>query len=593
MASVLDSLHERANPITQAGTAEKLLKALSVMQACRATKPFCETTLRQLNDIFPEIIFCAFLKAPYDDASYEVVARLGGLGEGLQKSQLSLLRDALSSGAARYNGGDAAIPLVHDDVVLGAIFLQANVIWKQNDRTLLETFSINAARGFESTHMLQEAENLAFLDALTNLENRVSFKKTVAREISNLRDDEPTRLLIVQFVLDSLPELNIALGYAAGDEMLKQAGQKLRQMFPMALSIARTSGDGFALCLPVAADDDLQDIPKQINDLFDKVLPDELQLPHLIPRIGMTCFPSDGRNADRLWKNTNTALANAKRMEQSNFCFYDNQIELEIHGRVTLNKALRDGMNQRELSLNYQPQICLRTGKMIGAEALLRWEKEEGKYIPADIFIPIAEASGLLGPISEWVLQEACEQRMRWTAAGVPEFPVAVNISLNEFQSEEFVPTVARILERSGLAPELLHIELTESVVMQDRGLTKQNMQSLRAMGISLCIDDFGTGYSSLSYLSHLPASVLKIDKSFIDGVLTSENDATIATTIISLGFNLGMRVLAEGVEHEEQVKFLRKAGCHDAQGYVFSRPVKPENIPALAVVPDYMDRLN
>jgi len=593
MASVLDSLHEQANLITQAGTAEKLLKALSVMQACRATKPFCDTTLRQLGDIFPQIVFGAFLKAPYADVSYEVVARRGGLGEGLKKEQLALLRDALSSGQSRYKAGDAAICLVHDRAVIGAIFLQSTCEWHQSDRSLLETFSINAARGFEATHMLQEAENLAFLDSLTNLENRVSFKKSVAREISNSQQENPARLLVVQFVLDSLPELNIALGYAAGDEMLKQAGVKLRQIFPMALSIARTSGDGFALCLPIGADQDMPEIPKQINELFDKVLPDQLQLPHLIPRIGMTCFPTDGRNADRLWKNTNTALANAKRMEQGNYCFYDSQIELEIHGRVTLNKALRDGMNQRELSLNYQPQICLRTGKLVGVEALLRWEKEEGKYIPADIFIPIAEASGLLGPISEWVLREACEQRMKWSAAGVPEFPVAVNISLNEFQSEDFVPTVQRILAETGLAAELLHIELTESVVMQDRGLTKQNMQSLKDLGISLCIDDFGTGYSSLSYLSHLPASILKIDKSFIDGVLSNQNDATIATTIISLGFNLGMRVLAEGVEHEDQVKFLRKAGCHDAQGYVFSKPVKPENIPALAIIPNYMDRLH
>jgi EAL domain-containing protein (putative c-di-GMP-specific phosphodiesterase class I) len=226
---------------------------------------------------------------------------------------------------------------------------------------------------------------------------------------------------------------------------------------------------------------------------------------------------------------------------------------------------------------------------MVGAEALLRWQRDGGEFVPADTFIPIAEASGLLGPISEWVLREACKQRVLWSKQGVPEFPVAVNISLNEFQSEDFVPLIKSILKDTELPATLLDIELTESVIMQDRGQTKRNMELLKELGVRLSIDDFGTGYSSLSYLSHLPASVLKIDKSFVDGVAHNKNDAAIAMTIISLGNNLGMRILAEGVENEAQVDFLKKAGCHEAQGFTFSRPVKPNMIPELAIRQNYL----
>ncbi|MBE7638295.1 EAL domain-containing protein [Sneathiella sp. P13V-1] len=589
MASVLESLSDQAQNSNEAGTAEKLLKALSVMQACRGTRQFCNITLQQLTHIYPHIEFSAFLRSPEEGRPFEVVARLGGLGGSLQKSQLELLRKALSEGATLYKGGDAAICLMREEIVLGALFLTSSEVWKEEDKSLLEQFSINASRGFETTNILQEAENLAFHDALTQLDNRVSFKKTLAREISRFAQGEEQPLAVVQFVLDNLPELNIALGYSVGDDLLRITAQKLHELFPMALSIARSSGNGFAICIPVSENTNLADIPRRINELFDVILPEDYQMPHLALRMGISYFPDDGKTADRLWKNTSTALANTRRMHNGNYCFYDSEIEQEIHGRVTLNKALRDGMNQQELSLNYQPQICLQTGEMIGVEALLRWEKEEGKYIPADVFIPIAEASGLLGPISEWVLREACLQRMEWTKAGVPEFPVAVNISLNEFQAEDFVPQVSRALSETGLPASLLHIELTESVIMHDSGQTRKNMLKLKELGISLCIDDFGTGYSSLSYLSQLPASILKIDKSFIDGVISNENDAAIAMTIISLGFNLGMRVLAEGVESSDQVRFLKKAGCHDAQGYVFSKPVIAEKIPAIASVQNHL----
>lgn len=520
------------------------------------------------------------MKRDGEPASREIMATAGktpkaDIPAGLE----SLLDEALKAGAVHCQGTFLVIPLVRGADIPAVILLQSGEAWHLANVALLEQFAKSAARGLETTALLQEARLLAYRDVLTSLGNRLSFKKEIQAEINRSRSEEEKRFAVVQFVIDTLPELNIALGHEAGDALLRGAAGELDRLFPKAIALARTSGDGFGVCTPIQSNEEIGDLPDIINDLFDVFLPDELDMPHLVPRIGVSLYPMDGASADQLWQNTNIALAHTKNTGSPNFCYYDNHIETEIHGRITLNNALRDGMNRGQLSLSYQPQVSLETGEITGVEALLRWEREKDTFIPANTFIPIAEASGLLGPISEWVLFEACRQRQKWTEEGVPEFPVAVNISLSEFQSDEFVPLVRKVLFETGLPAALLDIELTESVIMQDRGQTKRNMLRLKGLGVKLSIDDFGTGYSSLSYLSHLPASVLKIDKSFVDGIVVNAKDAAIARTIISLGENLGMKVLAEGVENQEQVAFLKEAGCHEAQGYVFSRPVSAEEI--------------
>ncbi len=561
------------------------------MQACRHTRSFFKTTLSELCEVFDAVKYCAFLVEDEGGAGFKVVCKEGHQPKKIPAKELALLKQSLQTNQTVFTQSSAALSLSDKNNRYGAILVHSAQNWKTEDFRLLRQYAENATRGFETVKLLEEAEELAFQDHLTQLENRVSFKKSVKTQLNIASDG--SSFAVVQFVLENLAELNIALGYATGDKLICQAAEELITLFPDAVSLARTSGNGFAICVEIQNDDDFRTLPILINDLFDGVLPDKHGLPHLIPTIGLTRYPEDGETAEKLWKNTGTALANANKAGIGNACFYDNQIEVEIHGRVTLNRALRAGMNKQQLSLNYQPQICLMTGKMVGAEALLRWQRDGGEFVPADTFIPIAEASGLLGPISEWVIREACKQRVLWSKQGVPEFPVAVNISLNEFQSEEFVPLITRILKETEMPATLLDIELTESVIMKDRGQTKRNMERLQKLGVRLSIDDFGTGYSSLSYLSHLPASVLKIDKSFIDGVANNKNDAAIAMTIISLGYNLGMRILAEGVENKEQIDFLKKAGCHEAQGFTFSRPVKPQMIPELATRQNYLNTVH
>ncbi|MBL4739984.1 MAG: EAL domain-containing protein [Sneathiella sp.] len=586
MSFVFEQSSSSETAIGEARKPELLLQVLLQMQECEDIGQFCENAILGLERIFGKLAVGLFITTEPDRFSvaaasgYTILKTKYEAEQKIKPDHWIELNSVLRKGECYFTDEVVILSLVRGEKILGALYLETVTSWHEADMPLLEQFSKNVARGFETTYLLQEAETLAYKDHLTSLGNRLSFKKEIQNRII---DNEDSRLAVLQFVLDDLPELNIALGHSTGDKFIRNVAEQLSKLFPTAITLARTSGDGFGVCIERSSDHEVSEMPSIINDLFDVLLPDVLKMPHLSPRMGISLYPEDGDQADRIWQNTNIALASTRKAGSPNFCHYDKHIEAEIHGRVTLNNALREGMGLSQLSLNYQPQICLETGKMVGVEALLRWERSAGQFVPADVFIPIAEASGLLGPISEWVLREACSQRKKWTMEGVEEFPVAVNISLKEFQSEEFVPLIQQVLDDTGLPAEMLDIELTESVIMLDRGQTKRNMLRLKEMGVRLSIDDFGTGYSSLSYLSHLPASVLKIDKSFIDGVMSNSDDAAIAKTIITLGNNLGMRVLAEGVENLDQVKFLQEAGCHEAQGFIFSKPVPKENIPTLS----------
>ncbi len=597
MSSVWEQSQQNDQIWLSSNKAEHLLKSLSLMQECNDTTSFCKITLAELHKVFGGMEASLFfvLSKNAETGSIEPIDGATGrdasdlFSDLCHHQQTAFLSQALHLGKSSFSNELAIISLVRNGETLGILFLQSSQFWRDDETRLLEQFSHNAARAFETTFLLQQAQRLAYQDALTSMGNRLNFKKEIQTTIENEKDNF-SQMVVMQFVLDTLPELNIALGHSMGDELLRTVASQLRRLFPEAISLARTSGDGFGVCVRYKSEDELSTLPEVINELFDAYLPEQLKLPHLTPRIGLSVYPGDGETSDKLWQNTNIALANTKKPGTPNFCYYDNHIEAEIHGRITLNNALREGMSDQQLSLYYQPQICLKTGKFIGVEALLRWEREKGIFVPADLFIPIAEASGLLSPISDWVLREACLQRQKWTKQGLPEFPVAVNISLSEFQSDEFVPMVRTVLKETGMPARLLDIELTESVIMQDRGQTKRNMLRLKGLGVCLSIDDFGTGYSSLSYLSHLPASVLKIDKSFIDGITVNSDDAAIARTIVTLGHNLGMKVLAEGVENQAQIDFLVEVGCQEAQGYVFSKPVPASKIPELSKIQNFLE---
>jgi len=295
---------------------------------------------------------------------------------------------------------------------------------------------------------------------------------------------------------------------------------------------------------------------------------------HITTSIGVSIYPHDGRDAASLIKNADTAMYQAKENGRQTYQFFEPAMNVRAVERQVIEEGLRRALERQEFSLHYQPKVDLRTGSIVGAEALLRWtHPTRGQISPVD-FIPVAEDSGLIVPIGRWVLREACRQAKAWVDAGLPRATIAVNVSALEFQNHGFLKGVFAVLADTGLDPRLLEIELTESVLMKHVDPTAAILQSLRERGVQVAIDDFGTGYSSLSYLRKFPVDSLKIDQSFIRQIGTDGDEATLVTAVINMARSLKLRVIAEGVESSEELAFLQAHDCHEAQGYLFSRPV-------------------
>ncbi|PHQ72350.1 MAG: hypothetical protein COB93_00460 [Sneathiella sp.] len=573
---------------------QTILDVTKELYGVRSVEEFCLTILTQLQVIHAPTEHCFFCIP--DDKSGELVLSAGmGKYEGLRKQKVETAVNAdmharileiTDARVNRYEEALSILSIVRDGTLKGAVILETTPAFTLLEKRQIELICANITLGLENADMFEEIKRLAFHDSLTGLNNRAKFRNDVQ---SYLEGQEKGTFVVVQFVLDYLPELNIALGHESVDELLQFVSEQLSVLFPDAISLARTSGDGFGLCIPYGEIRDLRQIPRTIHSLFERSQEESANLPHVIPRIGLAIYPEDAGNAAALWRNTNIALATIRGKGSTYFRFYNKEIANDINARVEMNNALRQGIGREDLTLNYQPQIDLETGNVVGVEALVRWQRDGGHFVAPDEFIPIAETSGLIAPISEWVLMEACQKRREWLDQGATDFKVAINLSLSMFQNDDFAELMRHTLRKTACPPELVELEITESVIMEDPDQALRNFLELGEMGISFSIDDFGTGYSSLSYLRRLPVSVLKIDKAFVSGMMINADDAAITRTVIELGRNLGLTVLAEGVETKEQVAFLRAAKCHQAQGYIFSRPVQAHAVMSLLETTDFM----
>ena len=300
---------------------------------------------------------------------------------------------------------------------------------------------------------------------------------------------------------------------------------------------------------------------------------------HVLGSIGIANYPKDGTDADTLIANADAAMYRAKEMGRDNFQFYTPELNTKVHEKLVLQQELRNAITRSEFFLLYQPQVDLRTGCVFAVEALIRWRHPNLGVVSPDKFIPVAEESGLIVTIGDWVLHEACRQNKSWRNAGMPRLTVSVNVSARQFGEKNLAARVAHSLEKSGLEAQYLELELTESLIMQNVEAAIATMKELQTLGVRLSIDDFGTGYSSLAALKSFPVTRLKIDRSFITDLVTNENDRAVTTAVISLGQKLNLRVIAEGVETAEQMDFLRENNCDEMQGYHFSRPGPAEEI--------------
>ncbi len=425
--------------------------------------------------------------------------------------------------------------------------------------------------------------HMAHHDTLTGLPNRSLICDRLQQSIAHAERNAES--VLVAFIdLDSFKLVNDTLGHNAGDELLKEVAKRMVHCVRREDTVGRFGGDEFVLVLP-HVDDQPQVLQPLLNKILEAVVQPivlEGQKMQVSCSIGVAVYPRDGRDADTLMMHADAAMYRAKESGKNNCQFYTSEMNAGLEDKLVLTEGLRKALAEQQLSLVYQPKVGLESGRMFGVEALLRWQHPQRGMVPPCQFIPLAEENGLIIPIGEWVLREACRQARAWQDAGLPPLVVSVNVSARQFDDARLVERVAQALEWSGLGPQWLELEVTESMIMRDTAQSVAKMRQLEAMGIALAIDDFGTGYSSLAALKSFPISRLKIDQSFVRDLAGSADDQAITCAIISLSHQLDMRVIAEGVETEQQRRFLQQHGCDEFQGYLYSRPVPPQQITAM-----------
>jgi diguanylate cyclase (GGDEF)-like protein len=425
---------------------------------------------------------------------------------------------------------------------------------------------------------------LAFYDTLTGLPNRQAFRLQVSGMIDEA-DESDDRVAVLYIDLDNFKRINDTLGHTVGDGVLNAIAERLtgsiRKQGRNSLDddtptgIARLGGDEFAFAISGFEDDDiLFSIAERIGEQLRQSVPYNGHEFVVTPSIGVSIYPDDGDNVEDLLKHADVAMYQAKSAGKDTVRFYSGTMSLRSLQGLALEQDLRKAVEKEELELHYQPKLALRSGQLVGAEALVRWRGKDGEYIPPGNFIPLAEETGLIVPLGDLVLRMACKQARDWQKRYDQSPRIAVNISSQQFYQSDLQQTIMKALFEAGAKPSSLQLELTESILMRDVEKTIATLDYLKSTGITLAIDDFGTGYSSLSYLTRFPIDALKIDRSFVMNVESNDDSATICAAIIALARELGLTVIAEGVETQEQVDFLRSHDCDEIQGYLFSKPI-------------------
>ena len=425
----------------------------------------------------------------------------------------------------------------------------------------------------------ERVQSLAYYDALTGLPNRILLHDRLSKALATARR-QMHKVALLFFDLDRFKIINDSLGHSVGDLLLEDVAERLKSCAREEDTVARLGGDEFVIVLT------------HVNDIPGAAVSAERFMDAMTARfviqghslsigcsLGISIFPEHGADSETLIKHADAAMYSAKDIGRNNFQFFTADMNAQAVERLTLENGLRLALEKKELFLMYQPQMNIATGKISELEALLRWQHPVLGLVPPDKFIRIAENSGLIVPIGEWVLRTACSQARKWQDEGLPPVSIAINVSAVQFRQQGFCELIRRVLRETGLAPHYLELELTESLLLGNADVTLSVLQELKAMGLTLAIDDFGTGYSSFSYLKRFPVSKLKIDRSFVRDVAVNPDDAAITTAIISMAKSLNLKVIAEGVEDEAQMSFLRAHQCDEIQGYYFSRPLAVDKV--------------
>ncbi len=423
----------------------------------------------------------------------------------------------------------------------------------------------------------EQLEHQANYDVLTGLPNRNLLQDRLKRAVFAQRDARPIAVVFID--LDHFKFINDSLGHTQGDKLLAIIAERLASIVREGDTVARLGGDEFVLVLNDQNKEDVifRAMQRVLNKVSEPMTIDGQEL-YITCSAGVSLYPADAPDVETLLKNADVAMYRAKEHGRNNFQFYTPEMNDLANERLALEHSLRRALERNELLLHYQPKVNLQTGMIVGAEALLRWQHPEWGLIAPERFIPIAEETGLIVQIGAWVIRTACNQARLWQDAGLPPVVMSVNLSARQFRQESFVKVVTQILHETGLKPEQLEMELTESMLMHNANAAISILAGLKSIGVRLSLDDFGTGYSSLSYLSRLPIDTLKIDRSFVQHIGDQDecDNGILAQAIISLGHSLNLTVIAEGVETGDQLKFLKAHQCDEVQGFYFCKPTVP-----------------
>lgn len=476
----------------------------------------------------------------------------------------------------------------HQGLVLGTFAMYSDAVRYPTaaERDLTQMTTRIAAIAIERKHAEDRISFMAHHDMLTGLPNRSLLTDRLTQAMLQTERHNPW-VSVVFIDLDNFKYVNDSLGHGAGDIVLKTVARRMVDCVRPTDAVVRLGGDEFIILLTdmPARTDAISATLHLIKTAIAEPISINDQAFHVTCSMGVATFPHDGTDAETLIANADAAMYKAKDAGRDSFQFFTVEMNTRVHERLALQDGIRQGIARSEFYLVYQPQVDLKSGRIFAVEALVRWNHPTLGVVSPIQFIPLAEETGLIVPLGDWVLHEACRQNKEWQDAGHAPITVCVNVSARQFQDESWPSRVLRTLKETGLDAKYLELELTESLVMRDLERAVATMKELQAAGIGFAIDDFGTGYSSLSALKSLPVSRLKIDQSFVRNLAHDEDDRTIAAAVISLGQKLNLKVIAEGVETEEQLAFLRDNQCDEIQGYHFSRPVNSETIKAMLQV--------
>jgi diguanylate cyclase (GGDEF)-like protein len=479
------------------------------------------------------------------------------------------------------------LPIENNDNIYGYLTLQSvtkKKAWGAVDKNNLMIITNIIAVTIERIRQERQIHFMAYYDTLTRLPNRTLFRDRLNQAL--LLAERTCELIAVIFMdLDSFKNVNDTLGHEGGDELIIEVARKLSEALRKSDTVSRFGGDEFLIMVKNMANiDDVYKVADKMISIFRTPFDVRGQEIYESASIGIAVYPFDGRDADTLIRNADIAMYQAKTRGKGQYCLCTEDMKEEVVLKHELSNKLYRAIDNNELSLHYQPMVSARTGEILCMEALVRWNQPDYGLVDPGVFIPLAEQNGLIVRIGEWVLRTACRQAKAWLDMGLPEMHISVNVSVLQLRSLNFVAAVERILMETGLKAEYLDLEITESAAVKESDNIIGVLAELRDLGIEISIDDFGTEYSSLSRLNHMPVNRIKIDRSFINNLFRSEKDQTLVNGMIHLSQTLGIKVVAEGVEHKDQFDFLKHIGCDEVQGFYISRPIRAEEVQELII---------